>query len=230
MTWDLIEGDCRPVLAGLDPATVALVLTDPPYGINYRTSAQRGRPVGAARGQRNAPVRSYDWPAIIGDAEPFDPTPLLRFPRLILFGANYYANRLPPSPSWLVWDKIAGLTTEKRAIGINCSADVEMAWTNLGGPARLIPHRWLGLMKASEHGQRRVHPTQKPVALMERIIGLYTQPGDLVLDPYAGSGSVGVACVKTGRRFLGVEIVGEYAAIARQRIAAAQPALAEAAS
>jgi hypothetical protein len=214
----IIEGDCRDVLPGIDPATVALVLTDPPYGINERTDRLRRK-----RGER---WPCHDFPPIHGDDAPFNPTPLLRFPRLVLFGANYYADRLPPSPSWLIWDKLAGLTTAKREIGFNDQADVEMAWTNLGGPARLIPQRWMGVLRMSEHGQRRVHPTQKPIALMARIIQLYTDPGDLILDPYAGSGSVGVACVQTGRRFLGVEIVPEYAAVARARLEAAQPALA----
>lgn len=224
-TWELHTGDCRAILPGIDPASVALLLTDPPYGVGERCNrhtAGRGR--GGERRLQGGPARSYDFPPVRGDAAPFDPAPLLHFPRLLLFGANHYADRLPPSPSWLVWDKLDGLTS-KREIGFNDNADLEMAWTNLGGPARIIPHRWMGLLKASENSERRVHPTQKPVALMARIIEHFTNPGDLVLDPYMGSGTTGVACMQTGRRFIGIEIEEAYAAIARARIAAAQPAL-----
>jgi site-specific DNA-methyltransferase (adenine-specific) len=69
------------------------------------------------------------------------------------------------------------------------------------------------------------HPTQKPVALMEDLIRTYTNPGDTVLDPTMGSGSTGVACVNTGRRFIGIERDAGYFATAERRIAEAQPQL-----
>lgn len=69
------------------------------------------------------------------------------------------------------------------------------------------------------------HPTVKPVALMRWLVRLVTQPGDLVLDPFTGSGTTGVACTLEGRRFIGVEREAEYAEIARRRIASAQPSL-----
>ncbi len=209
----LYQGDCRDLLQDLDPSTVNLVLTDPPYGIRAETERKSRR-----RGK--LPALRHDFPPVHGDDQPFDPSPLLRFPRLILFGANYYAERLPASPSWIVWDKLDGLTTEKREIGFICQADVEMAWTNLGGPARLVPHRWLGMLKASERTDRRVHPTQKPIALMERLIELYTSEGDLILDPYAGSGPVLIAARRTGRRAIGVEIEAHYCQVIINRLEA----------
>jgi site-specific DNA-methyltransferase (adenine-specific) len=200
----VFHADCREVLPGLDPAAVALVLTDPPYGVGERTDRQtRGR--AAATG-------CYDFPPVYGDDEPFDPTPLLRFPRLILFGANYFAGQLPASPSWVVWDKRDGVPS-------NDNADAEMAWTNLGGPARVYRHLWNGMIKASERTQRRLHPTQKPVALMARLIAQHTRPGDLVLDPYAGSGPVVRAARDLGRRCIAVEIEQRYCATIVQRLA-----------
>jgi YD repeat-containing protein len=68
---------------------------------------------------------------------------------------------------------------------------------------------------------KTVHPTQKPVALMARIIELFTQPGDLVVDPYMGSGPTGVAAMRLGRRFAGCEIEPTYFATAERRIAQA---------
>jgi site-specific DNA-methyltransferase (adenine-specific) len=75
----------------------------------------------------------------------------------------------------------------------------------------------------------RTHPTQKPVALLEYLVRTYTNPGDTVMDNTMGSGTTGVACVQTGRRFVGIEKDAKYFAIARQRIETAQPALLEAA-
>ncbi len=62
------------------------------------------------------------------------------------------------------------------------------------------------------------HPTQKPVALMEYMVKTYSDAGDTVLDPFMGSGTTGVACVKTGRKFIGIEKEPKYFEIAKRRI------------
>ena len=77
-------------------------------------------------------------------------------------------------------------------------------------------------MRASERGVPRVHPTQKPIVLMKWIIETYTRPGQVILDPFMGSGTTGVACVQTGRDFIGIEIDPGYFAIAERRIKDAQ--------
>jgi site-specific DNA-methyltransferase (adenine-specific) len=193
---------------------IGLVLTDPPYGIAERTD----------RGEKGrggwVPANNFD--AVVGDGTAYDPTPLLRFPRLCIFGANYFAHLLPSSPSWLVWDKLNGLTS-RRSIGFNDNADFELAWTNLGGPARIITHRWLGLLKDTEKGHRRVHPTQKPVALMTAIILEYTKPGDWILDPYMGAGATILAARRTGRKAIGIEIEPAYCEITLSRLKAELP-------
>jgi len=206
----IYHGDALTILPLIDPSTVDLLLTDPPYGINYRTSSSRGLAVGGI-----AP--SCDWDPIVGDDEPFDPTPLLRFPRLALFGANYYAHRLPVSPSWIVWDKVDGLPS-KRDIGFNNGADGELVWTNLGGPLRILHHRWMGLMKGSEHGQRRCHPTQKPIELMAQIIDWRTEASQLILDPYMGSGPIELAAYRLGRKCIGIEIEERFCEVAARRL------------
>ena len=210
--WEVITGDCLEVLPTLDRASIAAVVTDPPYGIALQTNY--------ASRKRAALAACNDFPPITGDNKPFDPRSLLAFPVVVLFGANYYADKLPPSGGWVVWDKLNGLNS-KRDWVFNDNSDCELIWTNKGNAARLIPHRWMGAMKESESNERRVHPTQKPVALMAVLIERYTQPGDLILDPLCGSGTTGVACVQTGRRFIGIEIDPGYADIARARIAKA---------
>ncbi len=96
----------------------------------------------------------------------------------------------------------------------------ELAWINMDrGYYRIYRIQHGGVINADGPNIKRVHPTQKPVALMRRIINDYTEPGDLILDPFCGSGTTGVACVQTGRRFIGIEIDEGYADIARARIA-----------
>lgn len=204
----IYHGDCREILPTLrDPE---LLLTDPPYGVNEGTDR-------FARGRSGA-ADCNDFAPIEGDDEPFDPAHLLNYSRLVLFGANYYADKLPPSPTWIVWDKLDGLTSE-RDVGFNDNADVELAWTNLGGPARLIPHRWMGMLKGSEKDDKRQHPTQKPVVLFEFIISMWTKPGDLITDPYMGSGTTLVAARLLGRPSIGIEIDERYCEVASNRLA-----------
>lgn len=194
----LYRGDCLEVLPTLAAGSVDAVVTDPPYGISYNPS---GGDCSAARGK---------FERIIDDCHPFDPRPLLDFKFLILWGGNHYSNRLPAMDSWLIWDKREGGRS-------NDMADCEMAWTNLRQPARLFSHRWMGMIRASEQDIERVHPTQKPVALMQWCLG-FIPDADTILDPYCGSGSTGVACVRTGRRFIGIEICEKYFAAAVKRI------------
>lgn len=208
--YALYCGDCRKLLLQVtDTAHVDLLLTDPPYGNALKTNYRERK--------RGALALCNDFAMIEGNQEPFDPAHLLIYRRVCLFGGNYFADKLPNSSSWIVWDKLAGLQS-KRPWGFNDQADVEMAWTNLGGPARLIPHRWMGAMKESERRERRVHPTQKPVALMRAIIEHYTHPGDLIVDPYMGAGSTIIAALEAGRRAIGIEIAPEYYTIARRRV------------
>lgn len=129
---------------------------------------------------------------------------------VVLFGANHFSDKLPAASKWLVWDKRKGFTR-------NDFADCEMAWTNKGGVARLINHYWNGMMRDSEKGVPRVHPTQKPIAVMGWALQETTTEGQTVLDPYMGSGSTGVACAQLGRKFVGIEVdVGHFEAAVRR--------------
>jgi DNA modification methylase len=131
---------------------------------------------------------------------------------VVLFGGNHYSDRLPVG-GWLVWDKTGGNKAH------TLMADAEMAWHNLHRSVDVFHHLWLGAFRESEHKLRGVHPTQKPVALMRYIVDRWTQPGDLMLDPYMGSGPVARACLDLGRRYIGVEIEERYCQIAVERLA-----------
>lgn len=202
----LFLADCRDVLPWIARHyDIDLLLADPPYGERafnrYRTGGTRSHATGA-----------NDAMHCEGNDQPFDPMHLLALQApSILWGANYYAEKLPPSPSWFVWDKRDGTSPDD-------NADCELAWTNLGGPARIYRHLWRGMIKGSERGEKRKHPNQKPAALMRWCIqraGL--KPGALVVDPYMGSGPIAQAAKELGMRYIGIELVEAYvnAAIGR---------------
>lgn len=121
-------------------------------------------------------------------------------PLMVLWGGNYYANALSPSRCWFVWDKQVTGTF----------ADIEMAWTNCDQVARLFHHQWNGLMKDSERGERRVHPTQKPVALAEWVIETAAPKAKSTVDLFLGSGSSLIAAERKGLKHFGMEMAEAY--------------------
>ena len=200
----LYLGDCLEILPTLPK--VDAVITDPPYGIAYRHG---GRP---NNGYADRTL------AIVGDDRPFDPSPWLLFKPCILWGANHYCDKLTGSKSWLVWDKRCGMTPDD-------GADAEMAWTNIGKQLRVHRQIWRGAYRQGEEniatGTAKEHPAQKPQALMRFCIEYAGSP-HLILDPYMGSGSTGVAAMSMQRKFIGIEIEPKYFDIACERITNAQ--------
>lgn len=206
-TVTIYHGDCLDLIGALE---FDAVVADPPYGVAERT----------ARGTagRSAAATAADWAPVVGDDKPFEPGPWLALGvPLVLFGANHYASRLPDASRWLVWDKLAGLTS-KRDVGFNDNADCELAWTNLGGPARLYSQRWTGMLREGRDARaRRQHPTEKPVELFAWVLAQV--PGAVVLDPYCGSGPTLRAAKDAGRRVIGIEVDERYCEIAARRCA-----------
>jgi site-specific DNA-methyltransferase (adenine-specific) len=186
----IYHGDCREILPSLPPTF--LVVTDPPYGIDHRASTY------------------WNGERIYGDDEPFDPGPLLAFSGQVLFGANFYADRLPPSAGWIVWNK-----RDRVSRGLPGS-DAELAWTNLLTQVRILTHVWIPHTLRTEPAY---HPTQKPVALMREILGLVGDGEDRILDPYMGAGSVLRAAKDVGQQAIGIEIEERYCEIAAERCA-----------
>ncbi len=183
-------GDCRDILPMLEP--VDLVLTDPPYGINWNCNYSR-----FSRG-------TCDKESIFGDIT-FDPSPFIQFPKVILWGANHYADKLP-SGSWLIWDK-------RNKDGTSFLSNGEIAWWNHGNGIYIksISGQW---HRSTAGG---MHPTQKPLALMRWCIQKSESDG-IILDPYMGSGTTLVAAKNLNRKSIGIEIEEKYCAIAVQRL------------
>ncbi len=210
-------GDCREIAPAL--RDVAALVTDPPYGKKERTKRKsNGR--GKTNGLLHSSISgSKDWPEVHGDDEPFDPLPWLGYPKIVLFGGNWFSSRLPDASQWIVWDK-------REQTPPDDNADCEMAWTNLGGPTRIHRQLWRGICRRGEEnivsGSGRVHPTQKPIGLMDFCLrACRLNEGDTVLDPYMGAGATGVAAVRRGYRFIGIEIEPIYFDTACRRIAEA---------
>ena len=200
----LYQGDCLRVMPMLDG--VDAVVTDPPYGIGWVRSSNSGSRVAGARA---APTRNIG--AMIGDDKPFDPAPFLDFEHVLMFGANHFCGRLPRG-RWHAWDKLHGWAAHDR------TSDVEFIWHNAKhGKSQIISHLWKGVQQDSEKGRSRFHISQKPEAVMAWCLGLVPD-ARTILDPFMGSGTTGVACVKLGRKFIGIEIDPGYFDIACNRI------------
>ena len=154
---------------------------------------------------------------IVGDDKPFDPQHLLELNvPSIIFGANNFASKLPDNHKWLVWFKKPSLKFKR-----NNFSDVELCWTNIKGKSCLMYHHtWSGMVREGtrkEELKERVHPTQKPVGLLVQMIEEFTKEGDTVLDLYGGSGSVLIACEKTNRKCLIMELSKDYCDIIEKR-------------
>jgi site-specific DNA-methyltransferase (adenine-specific) len=192
-------GDCLEVLPGL--SGIDAVVTDPPYGLGDKWNGGGGE-WGSSWAFQAAEVKGWDGATAEGLQRFIDFTS-----EAIVWGGHLYA--LPPSRCWFVWDKKMndGFTT----------GQCELAWTNLDRPIRCF--RFAQCELANEGP--KLHPTQKPLALIKWCLQwlTYKEPCR-VLDPFMGSGTTGVACVRTGRKFIGIEKEPKYFDIAVKRIEA----------
>ena len=168
---------------------VDAVVTDPPYGIGADAGVGKYGKLKAGPQRWDSAAPSMGW-------MPDVPA--------IVWGGNYFD--LPPSRAYLVWDKGAGFKGRD-------FAECEMAWCSFDANARIFARD--PLARGDYRGKQ--HPTQKPVALMEWCLG-FLPDAETILDPFAGSGSTGVACVNMGRRFVGIERDPDYFDIMCRRI------------
>ena len=197
----LINADCREVLPTL--GRVDACLTDPPYGINYG-KLMKGKGDGNGGLDKN---RWKDYGAFAWDES--RPAPEVFAAILdaandhIIWGGNYFADLLPPTMRWLVWDKCQTFSL----------ADFELAWTSQNAAGRTFRYSRPEALQDGRH-----HPTQKPVELIKWCIANILPKAQTILDPFMGSGTTGVACANLGRKFIGIEIEPKYFDIACRRI------------
>jgi 16S rRNA G966 N2-methylase RsmD len=193
----------------MDGKKADMAYCDPPYGMSVVKKDGKNNGLGdtsngtvGVKGSANRGV----YAPVLGDESTataiasFGVCRGLGITTLVFWGANFYAEALPPSSGWICWDK---------ENGEGFFADGELAWTNEDKQLRIFKHQWKGMIRKSERGQKRVHPTQKPVDLAAWVFENYGSPVS-VLDLFLGSGSTLIACENTRRVCYGMELSEKY--------------------
>lgn len=195
---ELHNVDCLPFMKQCEDKQFDLAIVDPPYGIDWMKQIENPNT------KANWKVHDKkDWDKNIPQQEYFDE--LFRVSKnQIVWGGNYMTEYLPPSPCWLIWDKMQEFT----------GAVFEMAWTSFKSPAKAFR---MSRVEAYAN-KNKIHPTQKPERLYEWILDRYANEGDLILDTHLGSGSIAVACDKMGFDLVGLEIDKDYFDKANKRL------------
>jgi site-specific DNA-methyltransferase (adenine-specific) len=227
--WDLREGECLAGLALLEDASADVVITDPPYEAEAHTSQRL-----VARAGGKLQVEPLTFPPITEEQRAESARQMARIARrwILVFcqveaamkwraaleaaGAVYKRTCL-----WVKPDGKPQYSGDRPGIGyesiVTCHAPGRSTWN--GGGSH-------GVFHVNKGGDPRTgHQTQKPLALMELLVRLFSNKGELILDPFAGSGTTGVAALRLGRRFLGWELNAAYVAVARKRLATAREQL-----
>lgn len=200
----LILGDCQAVMPLL--GRFDAVVTDPPYGIGLdRGFGGGGFGFGGRRDDNGARAYSGSWDRARPAPEIFSQILAMAVSKII-WGGQFFADLLPAQGKWLFWDKCQTMPTY---------GDGELAWTSLKGDAvKQFTYNGSGLHAREKD---RVHPTQKPVALMEWCLG-FLPDAKTILDPFAGSGTTAVACERMGRNCTAIELDPDYFEIMCRRV------------
>jgi site-specific DNA-methyltransferase (adenine-specific) len=201
-------GDCLELMKQIPDKSIDCVITDPPYGLNIEKMRFCNTEGGIAK--RNDYSDCFNDNRITGEYF----RGIIRISnKQVIFGGNYYTDVLPQSNCWVIWDKKCD---DKYT---NDFADCELAWTSESKPSRVIRYLWHGMIQQNmKVKEDRVHPTQKPVPVMAKIIEMFTNENDLILDPFLGSGTTAIACYDLKRRYIGIEKEPKYFDIANKRI------------
>jgi len=224
------------VLRSIESESVDCVITDPPYGTGANTVAGRlASPISKYRGSG----MKSDLPSIAGDSMLPDEwaemmkTVMMHALRVCRHGADglWFCDwrgypslmRIAGTVGWgirgvVVWDKGRGTRPSKN--GFRAQTEL-ILWTRKAGPSDRDPPVYLDGVFSYPSPRRVHHMTEKPVALMRDLVEI-CPPGGVVLDPFQGSGTTGVAALQSGRRYIGVECVSEYHAIACKRLKEAE--------
>lgn len=202
---DFLNIDCMECLKTCSDNYFDLAIVDPPYGVgedglknHSRSNSAKAKAYIPKEWDKSTPARKYF-------------TELIRVSKnQIIWGANHFGN-MPPSSSWIVWDK---------ENGNNDFADAELAYTSFNSAVRIFKFRWAGMLQGDmKNKEIRIHPTQKPIQLYKWILRNYAKPTDKILDTHVGSGSSLIAFEDFGCEYVGYEIDKDYYEDASKRLA-----------
>ena len=219
---DFYNADCMKAMKEFPNGFFDIAIVDPPYGINITgrhkksTSCGGGDTLIAIRGNASAKSARCKPNLYL----PFDDTEsptkdyfdeLMRISKKqVIWGGNYFLDYLGKATCMIVWDK------KRRGMS---QSDCEIAWTNLKGQSRIFEYRWNGMLQEDmKHKEKRIHPTQKPIALYEWLLKTFAKSGDKILDTHVGSASSLIACKRLGFEYWGFEISKAYFEIAKKRM------------
>lgn len=212
---NLYNRDCLEAMREMADNSFDLAIVDPPYGIGaslakfMRTGTQTGKSKAIA-----GLYKSSEW-----DKEPPSPEYFKELMRVsknqIIWGANHFIESINKnSSSWIVWNKENG---DSRY------SDCELAWTSFNGGVRLFEFRWAGMLQGDmKNKEKRIHPTQKPIALYRWLLYKYAKSGDKILDTHFGSGSIAIACHDMKYDLTAFELDPDYFQMASKRLEAHQ--------
>ena len=189
--------DCLQALKAMADKQFDLAIVDPPYGIgmdktHFKTKSSNAKPTEYGK---------KDWDNAIPSKEYFNE--LLRVSKnQIIWGGNYFVENLTNSSCWVVWDKDNGDSIH---------ADCELAWTSYNTGVRKVKYLWHGMRQQNmKNKEKRIHPTQKPIALYKWLLSEFAKDGDKILDTHLGSGSIAIACWDMGYDLTAYEVDKEY--------------------
>lgn len=192
----IILGDSYELIKEIPDKSIDLIITDPPYGIRMDKGVNRGGGLSPhTRKQYKGGWDSETPPAWFFQE-------MVRVSKnLIIFGGNYFADKLEQSNHWLVWDKVGSMDNGD-------FSDCELIYTNI---PRNIVKKYYVLQKGFFNcGDDRIHPTQKPEKLIRMLLKDYAQEGFLIADFFSGSGTTAVVCKQEGFDFIAIEKDEEF--------------------
>jgi len=209
----LYHGDCMEVLESIEPGSVDLVWCDPPYGISFVPTNRKHIPIPDKIANDEKPHTEFVAPIVrtVKDG-----------------GAVYLCTRFDVAAQWVDALQATGVKVKNPVYWVKTLPSQGDCFGDRGNCVEIILFAHVG--RHLLRGKREMnawtisrpesngHPTPKPLELVRRCIQASSDPGDTILDPFVGSGTAGVACVLTGRHFIGVELDNAYFDMACGRI------------
>lgn len=218
----MIHGDCMDVMAEIGEKEIPLAIVDPPYGIGEDGDKTIYGKSGKGSTFKECKLHEQkSWDDTIPDEKYFNE--LARVSKnQIIWGGNYFTEFLRPTKAWVFWYK--KITNPNN----HTHSDGEMAWTSFNSITRMVSIDWIGFGYINS-GEKKIHTSQKPVALYKWLLSRYAKPAELILDTHGGSGSIVIACHDLGHPIIWVEKDADYFrdAVARYKTHASQAVLFE---
>jgi site-specific DNA-methyltransferase (adenine-specific) len=202
----IILADCMDIMKDIPDKYFELAIVDPPYGINM-DSGLDGVYSNSKKGKTFSVKKRFEkksWDNSKPNKKYFDE--LFRVSKnQIIWGGNYFTDNLPVSRGWIFWDKKITNATSPNF------SDGELAWTSFNKILKRFSYDWIGFGYLNNpSGEKKIHPTQKPVALYRWLLQNYAKPGDKIIDTHSGSGSLACACHLEKFDFLAIEKDADY--------------------